>query len=257
MKTIRSIIFYEHTDPSRLHWALHWALNLLCLGVWCVGVGVASLRFGSMNYGIELFHSYFQYAVLFLLNILPVFAVAAALFLVCNRVWPAVLGSGLIITLLALINRFKLLLRGDPLLVSDARFILEAARIGKGCSIGITPEIALSFAVIAGASVFALLFMRASFRRTGTRLAGTVVLLAACAVLWFGAYANPAVYRFTSNLSVEFDGGQTLNEWSETDQYCCRGFLYPLLHSGVNSSYRSPGDAAAARLQPAGRETAP
>lgn len=240
MKTIRSIIFYDSTDTSRLRWALHWALNLLYIAAWCLGVGVVSLRFGSMNYGTELFHSYFQYAVLFMLNILPVFAVAAAFFLACNRVWPAVFGSGLIITVLALINRFKLLFRNDPLLVSDVRYFVEAAKISKGYNIVITPAIALTFAVIIGASVFAFFFMNARMRRTGTRLAWGVVLLAACAVLWFGAYVNPNVYKFTSNTTVEFSDGKKLNEWNETDQYCCRGFLYPLLHSGTNAFYGKP-----------------
>lgn len=240
MKNLRKIIFYDPAEPSRARWTLHWLFNLLALALWCTGIGVLSLWFGSAGYERELFSSYFRYTLLFWLNILPVFAVALVFLIAFNRMWCAFLGSGIIVTVLALINYFKLMFRDDPLLLSDARYILEAAKISAGYNIIITPAIVVSFIVIIAVSVLAFFFMTARFRRAVPRIAGGFLLIAFCALAYFGAYTRQEVYDFTGNIGVEFESGFAMNQWNETDQYCCRGFLYPLLHSGEGAAYRKP-----------------
>ena len=240
MKNLRKIIFYDPAEPSRARWALHWLFNLLALALWCAGIGVLSLWFGAAGYERELFFSYFRYTLLFWLNIFPVFAIALAFLLLFNRMWCAIMGSGIIVTVLALINHFKLMFRDDPLLLSDARYISEAAKISAGYNIVITPAIVLSFLVIIAASVLAFFFLRARFRRAAPRLAYPAALIAFCALAYFGLYTRQEVYDFTGNIGVEFASGFAMNQWNETDQYCCRGFLYPLLHSGEAAAYRKP-----------------
>ena len=61
MKNLRKIIFYDPAEPSRARWTLHWLFNLLALALWCTGIGVLSLWFGSAGYERELFSSYFRY----------------------------------------------------------------------------------------------------------------------------------------------------------------------------------------------------
>ena len=240
MENLRRIIFYDPAEPSHLYRALNWCVNLLALALWCVGVGVFSLWLGSSGYGRELFFSYFRYTLLFWLNILPVFAVAAAFLLVFNRMWCAVLGSGLVVTVLAVINHFKLLFRNDPLLVSDARYVSEAAKISSNYNIVITPAIAAGFIVIIAGAVLAFFLMTARFRRVLPRLGCLAGLAAACVGLYLGVYTRQETYDFTGNVGVEFESGFAMNEWNETDQYCCRGFLYPLLHSGASASSQKP-----------------
>lgn len=231
MKKLRSIIFYDSLEGSRLCLALHWLINLGFLTLWCIGVGIVSLYFGKVNYGPELFDSYFQYAGILMLNLFPVFVIAALAFLICNRVWPAVLSSGLITLVLALINHFKLLFRNDPLIATDISYISEAAQMGGQYNITITPVIAACFASVVAASVFSYFFMRARMHSPWPRLAALVLLAGASAGLYLGVYTNDSVYTFTSNLQVEFADGYQMNEWNETDKYCCRGFLYPLINS--------------------------
>ena len=240
MKTLRKIIFYDKETCSRLYLALHWLVNLIYIAVWSLGVGIVSLYFGKVNYGPELFDSYFQHAGLFLLNIVPVLAVAILFLLVFNRVWPAVLGSGLIITVLALVNYFKLMFRDDPLLASDVRYFAEAAQIASGYNITLTPTIIATFATILAATVFAFFFMRARFRRPLPRLISAAAFIAACVGLYFGVYTSGEVYTSTDNLGVSFASGFKMSQWSDVDKYCCRGFLYPLLHSTVNAGENKP-----------------
>ena len=240
MKNLREIIFYDPARPSRLRRALNWAVNLLALSLWCVGVGVLSLWFGAAPYGRELFFSYFRYAPLFWLNILPVFAAALLFLLVCNRMWCAFFGSGVIVTALALVNHFKLMFRGDPLLVSDARYISEAAKISGRYNIAVTPAVAACFIVITAVTALAFFLMTARFRRAGPRFLCLAALLAACAGLYSGAYTRQDLYDFTGRTVVEFESGFAMNRWNAADEYCRRGFLYPLLHSGVSASGQRP-----------------
>lgn len=211
--------------------ALRWALDLAVLMLWCLAVGVVSLRLASAKYGPELFGSYFRYLILLALNLLPGFIVALFFLTACNRFWPAVLASGLLVTGLSLINYYKLAFRDDPLLASDASYFQEAAQISSRYNISVTPLMVLGFAAIIGASVLAFFFLRARFTRALPRIVTAAVLIVLSAGLYLGVYSSARVYDYTSNLKVAFSDGSALNEWNETDKYCCRGFLYPFIHS--------------------------
>ena len=242
MKYLRSVVFCDPVEGSRRCLALHWLINLLFAGAFCVGVGVVSLRFGTVGYGRELFVSYFRYLGIFLLNIVPVAVLFALFFLLFDRMWAAALGSGAIVLLLAFIHYFKLSFRSEALLAADVSYAFEAAQISSGYNVTLTPAILLSVAGLAAAVVFAALFMKARLGRKLIRPLLLAALMAMCALLWVFAYSSETVYDFTSNLKVEFADGTRLSEWNETDKYCCRGFLYPLIHSVSDVKTSRPED---------------
>ena len=231
MKKLRRILFCTPDGGTRGEYALCWLISLVYIGVFSIAIGIVSLYFAKVNYGPELFSSYFHYLGIFLLNVVPGFVLALIMLCIFNRVWAAVLASGVIVTVLALINHYKLMFRDDPLLASDAGSFLEAAQISSRYNIVVTPAIVLAFLGVIAASVFAFFFMRARFRRALPRLGTLAALLALCAGLYAGVYTSDAVYKFTSNLAVEFASGYKMNQWNETDNYCCRGFMYPLIRS--------------------------
>lgn len=219
---------------------LRWAAGLAFIGLWSLAIGIISLKLGSVNYGIELFDSYFKYTGLLLLNIAPGLFIALLFFVITNRVWPAILSSGVIVTVLSLINHFKLLFRDDPLLASDAVYFTEAAQISAQYNISITPGMAFTFLAIIAATVFAFFCLKARFRRKAPRALCLIVLLAAAVGLYLGPYSSDGVYDFTNNLGVEFSSGYRMNQWNETDQYCCRGFMYPLIRSLSQTGSEKP-----------------
>ena len=71
MKKLRNILFCEPGQGTKTERFLQWLINLAYIALFSVGVGIVSLYFGKVNYGPELFESYFQYTGIFLLNILP------------------------------------------------------------------------------------------------------------------------------------------------------------------------------------------
>ena len=235
-----SIFFYDREKDSRLSLVLHWLVNLAFIGLWSLGIGIVSLYFGKVNYGPELFSSYFQYTGLFLLNIIPGALVALLFLLITNRVWPAVLASGAFVLGLGIVNHFKLMFRDDPLLAADIVNIAEAANISGGYTFTLTPALVLTGLAFIAAVIFAAFFMKARFSKVRWRIVSAVLLIAAGAGLYCGAYTSEDVYDFTNNLGVEFASGYKMSQWNETDQYCCRGFMYPLIHSTADLVSQKP-----------------
>lgn len=250
IKEIKKILFY---DPAagygRRYLFFHWLVNTLFLLVWCLGLSAVCLYFGKVNYNRQLFFSYFARADLFWLNTLPVIALALALFLIFNRVWPAVLGSGVLCLVVALIGHFKLLFRNDPLLATDIAYFAEAAQISSRYNVRITPLMILCFVTVAAASVFAFFFMKAKVRRLGRRGIGALVLVTLCVWLYRDYYTSYRVYNATGNLDIEFTDGYRMNRYNDTDQYCSRGGFYPLIYSTVRRQEAAPAGYTAAEAR--------
>ncbi len=241
-KFLKSIFFYNHMEDSRLCLVLHWLMNLAFLGLWSLGIGIVAMYFGKVNYGPELFASYFKYTGLFLLNIIPGAIIALLFWVLTNRVWIATAVSGAFVLGLGIINHYKLSFRDDPLLAADIVNIAEAANAGAGYSFNISPALILTVVVFIVAVVFAAFFMKARFRKVLPRLVSGVLIIAAAVGLYLGAYTSEKVYNFTNNLGVEFSSGYKMSQWNETDQYCCRGFMYPLIHSMSDLVSQKPDD---------------
>ncbi len=230
ISTIKKTLFYS-PEYGRGYLAAHWGVNTVFLALWCLGIGIAGLYLGKVNYGQELFFSYFRNPLIFRLNILPGFIVAAALLFIFGRVWPAVLGSGLAVLGIGIGNHYKMLLRDDPLMMVDLGNLKEAAQISTGYTITVSPAvIAILAAAIVGLAA-AIFLMRARLRRPLPRIAGVLILTVLSVWLVKDYYLSAEVYEKTNNIGVEFASSRPLNRWSDTDKYCCRGFIYPFINS--------------------------
>lgn len=231
VEKLKKVIFYEPLTGTKLQLVLHWLWNLVFLSAWCFGIGIVALYLGKVNYGRELFWSYFDDPLIFRLNIIPGFVVAFLFLFITGRVWPSVLSSGLVVLGLAIANHYKMLLRDDPLMAEDLTNILEAAQISGSYTITLTPGVVaavLGFVIGLAAAIF---LMKARLRRPVVRIAGVLLLIVLSLWLYKDYYLSDEVYEETSNMSVEFASMRSLNRWNETDKYCCRGFMYSFINS--------------------------
>ena len=217
---------------------LRWLLNLLFLFAWGVTLGFISLYYGKANYGMEIMDSYLHNPALLCLNLLPAVLLTFWVFLLFNRVWPAVLCSGGVVFFLALANYFKILFRGDPLAAADIAYISEAYGMGKRYHISLSADMICFIVVIIVLSVLAFFFLKAKMHSTRLRIVLFLLSSIVCAGLLPGVYFNDDVYISTENLDVEFADEHLLSQWNETDQYVSRGFLYPLLYSVGNIEHK-------------------
>ncbi len=230
--------------------ALRWFLSIAYLVVWAAAVGMVALYFAARMFGFELLRSYLQSPLILLLNLLPGLLLALLLLGITNRVWPAVLGSGALIIAGGVAQFFKLQTRSEPLIADDLRYITEAANISSRYEIRFNTTMLLCAAAVAAATVVALLFLKARFRRTWPRLAYLAAVLAACAGCYFGLIRSDALYQETENLVEVYSKALTntaymMNEWNDRDQFCGRGFWYPFLRSIGDLGAERPPDYSA------------
>ena len=242
----------DNSEPVK-YGALRWSFAILVLVVWALGLGLISLRFATIDYGLEVFTSYVERPAVIVLNLLPVLMLTLALFLLTNRVWSAAFLSGAVVILLSIVNYFKILLRSDPLIASDLALFFEAANIGMQYMMSMTRGMKLSLvAVPAGAAVFALL-VRAHFTGVNglrARIAIGSALVVIWVMCWSQWYTDLTLYTELSIVDIELEE-RTLERWSTTDSYVMNGFVYPLLYSVRDIKISRPvgySEAETARL---------
>ena len=231
-QTLKGIFLhtYRRGEPLGRNGKLQWAVGIAALAVWGFALGSVCLYFAKVNYGRELFYAYWQVPLIVLLNILPTVLVSFLLFFLLNRVWLAVLTSGLLFCVPAVVNFFKIQFRNDPFLATDLLYINEAMGMSDRYNIVLTPSIAMTLAGILLASVASFFLLRAHFRGGRVRWPGVLLLLALCAGAYFGLYRGEGIYEATDNIDA-YVPDRDLTIWSDTDQYATRGFVYPFLYS--------------------------
>ncbi|MGI6029460.1 MAG: LTA synthase family protein [Candidatus Heteroscillospira sp.] len=191
--------------------------------------GVFALIYGTLGteHSLALLLSYRFKPLTVLLNLMPPVALSMFLWLLSGRVWVSALFTGCIVTVASCVNYMKLLLRDDPLMAKDLLVFAEAATAGKSYSGFLRPAVVL--AVLTLVVITALCFkVRGRPTNTRFRLMAAALCAAVCAGAYFMVYTSEKIYDKTENIQRN---SWFLSQWSDTDQYISRGFLYPFLHS--------------------------
>lgn len=236
MKKFRSIVFYNPSEHSKSSLILHWIFNLLLLAIWCAGLTAMGLVFSAASYGPELYQSYFKYPLIFFLNFLPALLLALLVFMIANRIFPAVLVSGLAVLLPCCAEYFKVLYRGDPLMAYDCFLISEAFNMsGDNYDTTPTPLMWLFFSIMLVCTVLAFFFLKAKVPKHFFWIRLIVIggIIASAFPLFHYVYTDNGVYNATIHeKDIVFSDGYQLNEtWNAADKWCSRGVIYPLLYT--------------------------
>ncbi|MDL2300287.1 sulfatase-like hydrolase/transferase [Clostridiaceae bacterium OttesenSCG-928-D20] len=218
---------------------LMWTVSMLALLAWAIGLGIVSLYLAKVSYGKELFFSFFDNSYIIILNILPIIWLTFFFWLLTNRIWGAVLGSGLITISLSLIHYFKLLWRNDPLIARDIYFIKEGFSAGSKFKLELNTTIILIIAVFIIATLTSFFLLRVKLKRKAPRFISLALLFVLGGVLLSTVYHNYGYYQKTENYEVELYEYK-ISPWSSKDQFCTRGFAYPLLYSTKDLSESKP-----------------
>lgn len=229
----------KYYRPGRVCFAL---LASLFGGIVC---GICSLYFATGTYSIEMFLSYLQNPYILLLNMAPPILLSLLFYLLCNRaVWSYLL-TNLCVMAPTLAHYYKMAFRGDTLLAEDLTLITESGKMLETYKLFLDKRIvAYSIVLVLGMLLLALL-ARGRFRRKAPRLCTALLLALACGALT-PFYTSDKIYdQKTANTAL-------INQWSETQQYISKGFVYPFLHSVKSAFHPAPSgydaDAAAEAL---------
>ena len=198
-------------------------LTLLGIGAGLLGLLLTAYADAALPQR-ELLASYFAHPLLLVLNLLPPVLLAWLGYFLFGRCWCGAALSLLFGAGLPLINYYKVVLRGDPMLASDVLLVRTARGIMGQYSFELTRPVVFTLVSAAAALLFSVFLLRRARLRRRTRLLGAAACLLLGAALYFGAYTNETVYAKTANNSL-------INVWSESEVYLSRGFAVSFLHS--------------------------
>lgn len=221
-------------DPqwSRSKQVFHhiYRILLLVLASFLVGAALLPLAPGALSK--EVLPDYFCFWQLIVLNTLPVVLLSLAFYGALGRVWCALLFSGIVWELLALINFYKLYFRNEPLYFENLLLFREAAgMVSRGYAPFFAPELLWSLLPLLLLTGLLAFFAPGVLRGWKPRMAALLSTLILCFAL-VPVYASGKLYDSIRN-EVHMDLGRP------AENYISRGFLYPFLHS-VSSVVDAP-----------------
>lgn len=127
----------------------HAVRSIIFLLLASIIISLIPLWFATVEKRAELFASYFQNPYILALNMLPVLVLTFLLYALSNRAWFAGLVSGLLFTLIAFVNNYKLTFRGEPLNFEDITLFREAgAMTGKGYTLFLDRDMILALVIV-------------------------------------------------------------------------------------------------------------
>ena len=207
--------------------------------------GISSLLFARCTYEADMFVSYLQNLYILLLNMAPPVLLSIFFYLLTNRaVWSYLL-TNVCVMVPTLVHYYKIALRGDALLAEDLALVTEAQNMLETYDLFLDRRITKYILLLVVSTLLLALLARGRFRRKVPRLS------AALAVVLIGAALTPL---YTSGKIYDQKTANTaqINQWSETQQYVSKGFVYPFLHSVKSAFHPAPSgydaDEAAAAL---------
>lgn len=221
MKKIRSCFLFQKECSS--HKGLFWIWNWLLILFAGAGIGFLSLLLAFGHYRWEIFTGYFVHPQIALLNILPVMLLMVLLYCFIGRAWIAFLGTAVPVLAASVGNYFKLLCRDDPFLFADVTAISTALKVSVNYDISIDSRLAFCIVCVAAGALFLAFFVRGRISPR-FRLIGAAVLLVS---IWplSKVYLSEDIYN---NKTQNYEYA---NQWSATQVYITRGFVYPFIHS--------------------------
>lgn len=193
-------------------------LTLLASGIFAVILTFAVLSLAA--HPEAFFQSAVKRPVLFLFNILPVWVLTLLFISVFGICWPAFAFVSLPSIILALVNRFKVLIREEPFLPSDFILIREAMTFSDAAKGHIGAVLILIPACIAAliiGSVWLPARALSGLERMYIALASSILFL----LLTVSIYASTRIFRH---------GSVSGSPYRPVDLCESRGFVYSFFH---------------------------
>ena len=240
---MKNVIFAPETT-SRLEKALHQVYLAVFLAAFAVANGFLALRLAACSYA-PLYHpwvwqSYFDHPPIVLLNILPAVLLMALGYFLTRRAWAAYLISAVPTIGFALVNYYKIQLRGDPFLAADFRLVRTAGGILSHYHLDLSRVVLVAVGGAGLMLLYAIFLMPNGFRGKWLRLGGALACLALAPLLYTQVYMDWDTYRETVNNDA------IQNEWSDVEVFVSRGFWYPFIRS-VSKAFPAPPEGYNAR----------
>ena len=218
----------EDMDSKQL---IYGVFALIIIGVLSFGIMTITFKYASVSPALGLFPSYFQSKWLMLMNIIPIFLLMLLFSLIFNKLWLSFSLTSLIFFTMSVINNYKLIYRDEPVKFIDFQLLTESLNMAGKYKITLTSEmIGILFAL-----VFVTLLLRTflpyKILSKKIRVSFIAILIITSGILFKSFY-------FDQNTYNRVGYKDTINIWSETQQFQSKGLVYPFIYSYTESKDR-------------------
>lgn len=213
----------------------YWLWQFFWVAASGAGIGAVSLLLALGPYRLELARGYLERPCILLINLAPAVALALLFYALTRRAWAAFLVDAAVVLILSVGNYYKLLFRDDPLMFADLTLLKEAGNMAGKYHLSLGSRLLVALGCVVFGLLFLLLFVRGRLP-VRTRLRAALGLLGAgAALLLFPIMTDSGLYN---NQMAYY--ARLQNQWSSTQQYISRGFLYPFVYSTTQVSETPP-----------------
>ncbi len=228
MKNIKDFFLFKSdiTDLTKPKRAVYDIVNILLLMLAPIFTGLCSLLLAYGVYPNGIFLSYFNHPFILMMNLLIPLLLCLFLYGLTGRIWLANLINGVVILGFTTANYYLIKFRDDPLMFSDIMYAREAAQINADNSYDMTPGSRILLCWTALILMCALLFFVAK-KTVAPKIRIPAALI--MAVLLFLPLKN--LYFDVDTYNNRARNIDSINQWSSTQVYISKGFVYPFIHS--------------------------
>ncbi len=202
---------------------------LLVLSLWTIVFQVVSQGFNILQ----------LYLPILFFNIIPIFLLMCALYFIIGKISISYIITNLLLSILLIINHFKIKFRDEPLKTADFSLSNEATNIVQNYDLSIDFTI---FVIILFCTVsFWFVIKKIRNKRPGPviSLAGIVITLALAMLSNYSIYSNTSIY---DNLL------SSLGLFHESTIVSSKGLVYSLANDANTTKYKEPEGYSKARV---------
>lgn len=199
-------------------------------------IGLMSLCYAPGSYGDKIVVSYFHHPLILFLNLAPVILLVFIFYLLFGGPRVAFIATAAVVIGLTFTNYYLICLRDDPLSFGDLLNFREAIFITKKQKYNLMPNTRMWIGIgcILLCALLISIFVRhcAKIRFRIRMLLLLIPLLLSIPLMILSA--DEKVY------SVKTVNNDAINQWSATQVYLSKGFVYPFLHSITSDVFEKP-----------------
>ncbi len=173
------------------------------------------------------------YPPVLLLNALPIFLVMCLLYFVFGKISCSYVITNLIVSVLLMINHYKIKFRDEPLNVTDISVAEEAKAISGTYNISVDIISVIIVLICILTFWFVIKFIKNKRPNFLVSICGVVVTLAISFVSYNFIYKNTSIYNNVLSM---------MQLYHETEIVSCKGLVYSLINSSTVMNYDKPED---------------
>lgn len=225
----------KECDPtwSRGRQVAYWLWNGLWVLLAGAGIGLVSMLLASGTYPVSILKGYLDRPRFFCLNLAPVLVLTLLAYALTRSARRGYLLTAALVLGFSAVNYYKIAFRDDPLMFADLFLVREAGNMAGKYQLFLDKRLSLALAAALAGYLFLALFVRGRPGKGKVRwgLVGLSLVLG-------GTLAPTILSDSWYNTHGAYYAHLT-NQYSATQQYISRGFVYPFLHS-ISTAMETP-----------------